>query len=68
MTERAHPLDYARDPDPTVERRWRRIVYCVALPVMAFGLAGGFGHDALLNGGIAAAGALLLAIVIPVRF
>lgn len=59
-------LDYS-EPDPHVERQWRRILVCIALPMIGFGLARGFGNDDLLNGGITALGAFMFALVIQVR-
>ncbi len=47
--------------------RHRRILYCIGLPLIGFGLAGGFGGDRTLNGSSTAIGALLVALALPVR-
>ena len=43
----------------------RRVLYCVGMPLVAFGLCQGFRYE--LNGMIGAAGALLVALAVPVR-
>ena len=51
---------------PLRERQWRRILLCLALPMIGFGLARGFGGDNILNGGVTAIGAFILAWVVRV--
>jgi hypothetical protein len=63
--KRPMPLDY-REPDPRVERQWRRILLCIGLPIIGFGVSS-FGNDALVRGAITAVGAFLVALVLPVR-
>jgi uncharacterized membrane protein YqaE (UPF0057 family) len=58
-------LDYSA-PDPHVERQWRRILLCIALPMIGFGLARGFGNDNVLNGGVTAIGAFIVAFLVRV--
>lgn len=60
-------LDYreAAPAETTLTRR-RRILYCVGLPLVAFGLCHGLrGYE--LDGLVAAVGALLVAMALPVR-
>ena len=57
-------LEYSQEP-PRVDPRRRRVLYCIGLPLIAFGLSNGFRDE--LSGLAAAAGALLVALVLPVR-
>ena len=62
----APPLSYATPTAPGGTARARRIYYCIGLPMVGFGL-GSFGNDALIRGAIAALGAFLVAMALPVR-
>jgi uncharacterized membrane protein YqaE (UPF0057 family) len=53
-------------PNPLRERQSRRILLCIALPMIGFGLAHGFGNDNVLNGGVTAIGAFILAFIVRV--
>ncbi len=57
-------LEYGQEP-PRVDPKRRRVLYCIGLPMLAFGFCQGFRYE--LNGLIGAAGALLVAMALPVR-
>ena len=57
-------LEY-RPVEPRSDRRRRRTLLCVGLPLIAFAMGGGLRFAE--NGLIAAAGALLVALALPVR-
>ena len=58
-------LEYSEAP-PRPDARRRRVLYCVGLPLFAWGLTHGMrGYE--LDGLIAAVGALLVAMALPVR-
>jgi hypothetical protein len=61
-------MSQAPEPDPRqLMRRDKRIGFCIGLALLAFGVAGGFGPDnALINGLIAAVGAVIVGFVLPV--
>ena len=58
-------LEYSQDQARPNPKR-RRVMYCIGLPLLAFGLTHGIrGYE--LDGLIAAVGALLVAMALPVR-
>ena len=66
MTEpsQVRVLDYGPAEQRGDQKR-RRVLYCVGFPLLAFALAGGFRW--IETGLVAAAGALLIAMALPVR-
>jgi len=58
-------LEYGHEP-PRIDPKRRRVLYCIGLPLIAFALCGGVGFR-LGNGVVAAAGALLIAMALPIR-
>ena len=60
------PLPYATPAAPSGRGRAQRIYYCIGLPMIAFSLAA-LGNDALFRGAIAAVGAFLVAMALPVQ-
>jgi hypothetical protein len=60
------PLPYATPTASAARGRARRIYYCIGLPMVGFGLAS-LGNDALFRGAIAAVGAFLVAMALPVQ-
>ena len=59
-----HVLEYRQNP-PSGGRRWRRVLCCIGLPLLAFGMSNGLAYEG--SGLIAATGAFLVALVLPVR-
>ncbi len=57
-------LEYGQDPRSRGQR-WRRVFYCIGLPLLAFGMSNGLAFEG--SGLIAATGAFLVALVLPVR-
>jgi hypothetical protein len=60
------PLNYATPTAPSGKGRAQRVYYCLGLPMLAFGIAS-LGNDALIRGAIAALGAFLVAMALPVQ-
>jgi|tagenome__1003787_1003787.scaffolds.fasta_scaffold15684164_2 hypothetical protein len=71
MTERPPPiLDYAVADDRVARARQlrRRLLYCVGLPLIAFGLGQGLGPGSReISAALAALGGLLTALALPVK-
>jgi hypothetical protein len=63
---RQAPLSYATPTRSPGKGRAQRVYYCIGLPMLAFGLAS-LGNDALIRGAIAAIGAFLVAMALPVQ-
>ena len=63
---RQAPLSYATPTASSGRGRAQRVYYCIGLPMVAFGLAS-LGSDALIRGAIAAVGAFLVAMALPVQ-
>jgi hypothetical protein len=59
-------LNYATPTAHSGKGRAQRIYYCIGLPMFAFGLAS-LGNEALFRGAIAAVGAFLVAMALPVQ-
>jgi hypothetical protein len=59
-------IDYSA-PDPSVERRWHRILLCIGMTLGGFGIGTISPTDTLLKGAMVGVGAFLVALVLPVR-
>ena len=60
------PLNYATPATSSGKGRAQRLYYCIGLPMIGFGLAS-LGNEALIRGAIAAVGAFLVAMALPVQ-
>jgi hypothetical protein len=66
-SDQKHTLDYATPPARHRAPRRQRVLYCVSLPLIAFGFATALGAgDQLLGAIIMSVGALLLGLALPV--
>jgi hypothetical protein len=59
-------IDYEA-PDPLVERKWHRILLCIGMTLVGFGIGMMAPHDPLLKGIIVGLGAFLVSLALPVR-
>jgi hypothetical protein len=64
--QKVEPIDY-RAPDPSVERKWHRILLCIGMTLVGFGVGTMAPHDPLPKGFIVGLGAFLVSLAVPVR-